>query len=64
MAEEKKPAAVTPSQFRLSKETRDDLDCIAADRTAETGVTHTRTDAVSYAARKEAERVRKKKSGK
>jgi hypothetical protein len=40
-----------PRQFRLSEETLAELDRLAAHLTRETGVTHSRTDAIRYAAR-------------
>ena len=54
----------TPTQFRLKRETLDDLDAIAGSATEETGIPHTRTDAVRLAARKEADRIRRKSQGK
>lgn len=62
--EKKTTGATTPSQFRLSPETLAELDLIAADRTEETGIAHSRTDAVRYAAKREADRVRKKNAAK
>lgn len=50
-----------PKQFRLGDETLADLDLIAEHHSQETGVKHSRTDAVRVAARKEAERIRAEK---
>lgn len=58
------PGTTTPTQFRIGDDTKADLDLIAEDRTAETGIPHTRTDAVRYATRREADRIRKKRSEK
>ncbi len=58
------PGETKPRQFRLSDETLAELDLIAADRTAETGVDHTRTDAIRYAAKREADRIRRRGSEK
>jgi hypothetical protein len=40
-----------PRQFRLSEETLAELDRLAEHLTRETGVIHSRTDAIRYAAR-------------
>jgi hypothetical protein len=53
--------ATRPRQFRLGDDALADLDLIAEHHTAETGVTHTRTDAVRLAAKREADRIRKLK---
>lgn len=49
-------------QFRLKPETVADLDAIAAHLTATTGIEHSRTDAVRWAAREAAKKISKKKS--
>lgn len=50
-----------PRQFRLSEETMAELQFIAEHHAAETGVPQSRADAVRIAARKEVDRIRKKK---
>ncbi len=50
-----------PSQFRLGAEVLADLDLIALTLTTETGIPHTRTDAVRLAAKREADRIRIKR---
>lgn len=50
----------TPRQFRLKTETLDDLDLIAQHLTEETGIAHSRTDALRYAARQVAKGIQKK----
>lgn len=60
-----KPAAAgvtPPTQMRLKPDTLADLDLIAEARSQETGITHTRTDAVRFAAKREADRLRKRKA--
>ena len=69
MAKAKQPKQNTanftrPTQFRLDRETLNDLDAIAAAHTEETAVPHTRTDAVRLSIKKEADRIRKKSQGK
>jgi MoaA/NifB/PqqE/SkfB family radical SAM enzyme len=46
----KETKKTTQTNFRLSQETIDDLDKIA-EILSESGVTHTRTDAIRYSAR-------------
>lgn len=53
-----------PRQFRLAEETMDELQFIADHYTTETGVTHSRADAIRASARKEAERIRKREGKK
>lgn len=48
------------SQFRLKPETLVELDLIAKYRTEETGVEHSRTDAVRWAAHEAAKKIRRK----
>ncbi len=58
------PNETLPRQFRLKAESLADLDLIAAHLTAASGIEHTRSDAVRWAARREAEKIRKKSSKK
>lgn len=62
MADDK--TATKMASFRLPESTIADLDAIAENRTGETGCLVTRTDALRYAAKQIADRVRKKKSAK
>lgn len=67
MRKEKKDDAkgpTVPRQFRLGDDTLADLDLIAEHHTAETGIEHSRTDAVRLAAKREADRIRRAKGGK
>lgn len=61
MATESK--ATTPRQFRLEQETLDNLDLIAAEIAKTHGVAATRAQAIRFAAKQAADRIRKK-SGK
>jgi hypothetical protein len=54
---------VKVSTFRLSADTLAQLDAVADDLTAATGVTHTRTDAIRSLAHRAAEKIRKRKEG-
>lgn len=54
------PNETVPSQFRLKPDTLDDLDLIARQRTEDTGVEHSRTDAIRWAAHEAAKKIRKK----
>ncbi len=53
------PNETVPTQFRLTDDTLRDLDAVARWLEAQ-GLPHSRTDAVRYAARDAAQRVRKK----
>ena len=64
MKDDEKKGPTVPRQFRLGDETLADLDLIAEHYTAETGIEHSRTDAVRLAAKREADRIRAKKGGK
>jgi hypothetical protein len=57
----KKPGGVVPRQFRLRTDTLADLDLIAEHHSAETGIPCTRSDAVRLSARREADRIRKRR---
>lgn len=61
------PGSTIPSQFRLQPDTITDLDTVAARLTEDTGITHSRTDAVRHSARQAriaAEKKSKNKSKK
>jgi|GEM_PF-6423018 len=58
-----KKGPTVPRQFRLGDDTLADLDLIAEHYTAETGIEHSRTDAVRLAARREADRIRRAAKG-
>jgi hypothetical protein len=64
MTEDEVKGPTKPRQFRLGEETLADLDMIAAFYSKETGIEHTRTDAVRVSAKKEADRIRRRESGK
>lgn len=63
MKDEQKKGPTVPRQFRLGDDTLADLDLIAEHYTAETGIEHSRTDAVRLAAKREANRIRRAKKG-
>lgn len=54
------PPPTTPKQFRLSEDTVADLDLIAEWLQQEHGGSGSRSDAVRYAARQVAEKIRRK----
>lgn len=51
-----------PRQFRLKAETLAELDAIAASLSETTGVEHSRSDAIRFAARQTAKKISKKSS--
>lgn len=61
----KKPDGVTAARsFRLEQEVMDRLQFVADDRTASTGVKHSRADAIRTLAKEEEERIRKREGRK
>jgi hypothetical protein len=62
MGKNEKSDELKPRVFRLSDATMDDLDFIARQQAEATSVPHSRTDALRLAVRREADRLRSKKS--